>query len=129
LAGLESGEPSGELPSAPEPVGDVPPEAPPYGRGVLVVMRGRRSIDPVVLGRFLLILGSLGVATSAAVAVAHFVFGVPLYEGRQAQRLASDQDALGFLLVFAAAFAVPTALGILVLRDASDRDATNDLVR
>jgi hypothetical protein len=95
---------------------------------VLIAMRGR-SVDPVVLGRFLLILGSLGVVSSAAVALAHFVFGMPVYEGRQAQRLMSDQEALGFLAAFASAFGFVAALGIVVLRDASRRDATNELVK
>jgi hypothetical protein len=124
LAGLGSGEPPAEPQSVSQP--DSEPEPPEtYRRGVLIALKGR-SFDTVVLSRFLLILGSLGVAGAAAVALAHFAFGAPLYD--RSHRLLSDPEALQLLAAFAGAFGFALALGFFVRRDANSSDGTDDLV-
>ena len=128
LAGLEPGAQPAE-PAPPTPLdSDLSAPADTNRRGVLIALKAR-SIEPVVVGRFLLFVGSLGVAGAAAAALAHFGFGMPVYEGRQAQRLMRDPEVLEVLAAFACAFGVAAALGLVALRDARRRDATNDLVR
>ncbi len=126
LAGLESEKPPEEPPSVSEQESDLEEAAADAERGGVLIAMKRRSVDPAVLGRFLLVLGSFGLTISAAVALAHFVFGVPVNERGNGQP--SDQGLLEFLAVFASISGFAAARAIAVLRDARRRDANDDLV-
>jgi hypothetical protein len=135
LAGLAPGPPAEADGPADQPTDDLPPQTPvTQGRGVLIALRGSSAgklpgFDPVVLGVLLLSLGAIGAVLSAAVALAHFVFGAPLYEDRWAHRPMTDPDALGALAAILVASSFIAGVGVAILRVARRGDTPTDLVR
>lgn len=135
LARLAPGQPAGAGGPADQPDDDLPPETPPAGgRGILIALRGSSAgklpgFDPVVVGVLLLILGAVGAVLSATVALAHFVFGAPLYEGRASHRLMTDPDVLGALAAILVASSMMAGFGVSILRVARRGDTATDLVR
>ena len=101
-------------------------ESEPSGGGVLTAMRGRQ-VEPRVLGRVLLVVGTVGLLVTVLLAVARFVFGVVITD--RAGNVPAASDIAGILAVLGAAFAGALTLGIAVQRGVSRDSAGDDLVR
>jgi hypothetical protein len=67
------------------------------------------------IGRGMLVIGVLGVVFASTMAIAHYVFGMPIYEGHT-HHLVSPKSIAQFIALFLGAFGLCAILGWALIR-------------